>query len=326
MLAGHLKDPREVVRAAVYSALAHFGPLPASFHAGLQEALTEEIREYYTRLVWKADIGADGDDVLLVEALEDRLRRSLDRICSLLALLFPDAKLAGLRGSLVGDQGRERAIAVELVDSLLSGEARALLIPALEASPDRVLAVAEKHLGIRRRSARDRLQELVDLDDRWLRECARHRLGGTMALSNIERILFLRGAEVFSELSGEDLLPLAERAREVHFSAGQTFIHQDEPGSCLYLIVDGEASVVSRGAGQISKRGPKGVIGEMAIIWRRPRSADCIALTDITAMSIEYDDFWELMEERPALAQGVITVLARRLDETMDNLQRVHRV
>ena len=68
-------------------------------------------------------------------------------------------------------------------------------------------------------------------------------------------------------------------------------------------------------------RGPKGAIGEMAIIWRRPRSAGCIALTDITALKIDYEDFWELMDERPALAQGVIKVLALRLDAAMENLQ-----
>ncbi len=147
-----------------------------------------------------------------------------------------------------------------------------------------------------------------------------------MGLSMIERVLLLKSAEIFSRLSGEDLLPVAELVQQVHFQAGETFIHQDEPGACLYVIVDGEASVVARGMGQIGTRGPKSAIGEMAIIWRRPRSADCVALTDITALKVEYEDFWELMEERPALAQGVITLLARRLDETMDNLQRLRHV
>ena len=144
-----------------------------------------------------------------------------------------------------------------------------------------------------------------------------------MGLPTIERVLFLKGAEIFSPLAGEDLLLLAQLAQEVRFQAGQTFIHQDEPGSCLYVVVDGEASIVVRGMGQIGTRGPRSAIGEMAIIWRRPRSADCVAHTDITALKIEYDDFWELMDERPALAQGVIKVLAQRLDVAMENQQRL---
>ena len=39
------------------------------------------------------------------------------------------------------------------------------------------------------------------------------------------------------------------------------------------------------------------------------------------ATKIDYEDFWELMDERPALAHGVIKVLALRLDAAMDNLQ-----
>jgi CRP-like cAMP-binding protein len=143
-----------------------------------------------------------------------------------------------------------------------------------------------------------------------------------MALPIIERVLFLKSADIFSQLSGEDLVPVAQRAQEVHFGAGETFIHQDEAGDCLYLLVDGEASIVVRGVGQIGTRGPKGAIGEMAIIWRRPRSADCVALTDLTALRIDYQDFRELMDERPTLAQGVIEVLALRLDAAMENLQR----
>ena len=214
-------------------------------------------------------------------------------------------------------------MAIELLDNLLAGECKALLIPALEGPPERVLAIADRRLGIRRASVSERLTELSEGSDPWLRDCAAARIGGTMALPIMERVLFLKSADIFSQLSGEDLVPVAQRAQEVHFTAGETFIHQDEPGDCLYLLVDGEASIVVRGAGQIGIRGPKGAIGEMAIIWRRPRSADCIALTDITALKIDYEDFWELMDERPALGQGVIKVLALRLDAAMENLQRL---
>ena len=40
------------------------------------------------------------------------------------------------------------------------------------------------------------------------------------------------------------------------------------------------------------------------------------------ALRIDYEDFWALMDERPALAQGVIKVLALRLDAAMENLQK----
>ncbi len=135
-----------------------------------------------------------------------------------------------------------------------------------------------------------------------------------MTLTTVERILLLGSAELFCELSREDLAPLARRARELHIGRGETFIRRGEQGQCLFVIVDGEAEIKAPGR-EIARRGNGDVIGEMAIIWRRPRSADCTALTDLTALQIDHDDFWAMLAERPALAQGIIKVLAARLDE-----------
>ena len=325
-LGSRIRDPDDTVRAAVLAAMAGMGPLSPSVHKDLHEGLIEEICNYYALSVWRADVRQEAEGSLIDEALRSRSNSCLDRICLSLGLLYPDERFSNLRQRLDPGDGKARAMAIEFLDTVLSGEMKTLLIPALEATEDRVRSIAAKRFGIQRKQAGMRLAELSEGDDPWLSACAGHQLGGTMSLPMVERVLFLKGAEIFSQLAGEDLLPLARMAKEVHFQAGETFIHQGEPGSCLYVVVDGEASVVVRGMGQIGTRGPRSAIGEMAIIWRRLRSADCVALTDMTALMIEHDVFWELMDERPALAQGVITLLARRLDETMDNLQRLRSV
>ena len=144
-----------------------------------------------------------------------------------------------------------------------------------------------------------------------------------MPLSTIERVLFLKGAELFNQIASEDLVPVAMVAREAHFSVGETLIRQGDPGDCLYIIVDGEASIVIRGVGEVAKRGAKNSIGEMGLISRQPRTADCVALTDLTALKIDQDDFWELLAEKPPLALGVIKALSQRLDEAVANLQKL---
>jgi hypothetical protein len=323
ILASRIRETDPEVRTEILFALARLSPLPPTLGKELYDSLLAEIRDYYRLYVLHCDLQEAEHISLLGEAIGMRLCRSLDRICLLLRILYPDGRLSGLRQSLDSGLSKDRSMAIELLDSLLSGEGKALLIPALEGPPERVLAIAGKRLGLAREPVQERLQELAECSDPWLCACSAARIGGTMALPVIERVLFLKSADIFSQLSGEDLVPVAQCAQEVHFRAGETFIHQDEPGDCLYLVVDGEASIVVRGLGQIGTRGPKGAIGEMAIIWRRPRSADCIALTDIAALRIDFEDFWELMDERPALAQGVIKVLALRLDTAMENLQRV---
>jgi len=144
-------------------------------------------------------------------------------------------------------------------------------------------------------------------------------------LSTIERVLFLKSADIFSAIAGEDLIPVASVAEEVSFQVGETFIRQGEPGDCLYVVVDGEASVEARGVGQIAVHGPRSVLGEMAILSGRPRSADCTAITDIIALRVDRNDFLDLLAERPPLALGVIKVLTQRLEEATQHLSKLGR-
>ncbi len=144
-----------------------------------------------------------------------------------------------------------------------------------------------------------------------------------MPLSTIERVLFLKGAELFNQIASEDLVPVALVAQEVQFRAGETLLRQGDPGDCLYIIVDGEASINLRGIGPVATRQARSSLGEMGILSRQPRSADCVALTDLTALKIDQDDFWELLAEKPPLALGVIRALSQRLDEAVANLQKL---
>lgn len=144
-----------------------------------------------------------------------------------------------------------------------------------------------------------------------------------MPLSTIERVLFLKGAELFNQIASEDLLPVALVAQEVRFNAGETLIREGDPGDCLYIIVDGAASINLRGVGAVATRRSKSSVGEMGIISRQPRSADCVAITDLTALKIDYDDFWDVLAEKPPLALGVIKALSQRLDEAVANLRKL---
>jgi CRP-like cAMP-binding protein len=139
-------------------------------------------------------------------------------------------------------------------------------------------------------------------------------------LSTMERVLFLRSVDVFGAITGEDLAPVAIVAEEVAFRTGETIIGQGEPGEGLYVIVDGEVAVVIQGAGQVAVRGPGSVIGEMAVLSGGPRTATCVAVSEVLALQVRRDDFLELLVERPALALGVIGVLTQRLDEATRRL------
>jgi CRP-like cAMP-binding protein len=89
----------------------------------------------------------------------------------------------------------------------------------------------------------------------------------------------------------------------------------------LYLIVSGEASVRVPGVGEVARSTTNDLIGEMSIISRQPRSADCVAMLDMTVLQIDYEDFWRLLAGKPNIALGIIRVLSGRLSVTMQNIQ-----
>jgi CRP-like cAMP-binding protein len=142
-----------------------------------------------------------------------------------------------------------------------------------------------------------------------------------MALSSLEKILFLKSVHLFDQIPSEQLVKVAQIAQEVEFGPGERFIKQGESGDCLYVIVEGEAEVTLAGAGVVSLMPAKSIIGEMSILSGQPRSADCRAKTHLFALKIRRQDFWLLMEEWPEIALGIIKVLVHNLEVINQKLQ-----
>ena len=84
-----------------------------------------------------------------------------------------------------------------------------LLLPLVEAPVEHVLEIARKRFNLERRSTWDRLGELAEDPDPWLRTCAVFRIG---ALKRIE----LTGAVLAALDSGDMLL------RETALAASRT--------------------------------------------------------------------------------------------------------
>jgi CRP-like cAMP-binding protein len=131
-------------------------------------------------------------------------------------------------------------------------------------------------------------------------------------ISTIEKVLFLKRVDLFRQIPGEDLAQVAQIAKEVYFEQGQQIIKQGDVGDCLYLIIEGEVKVLSDDK-EITRFGEKESVGEMSILDAEPRSASVFAVSDVVLLKIKQEDFYEMISERPEIAQGVIKVLTRRL-------------
>jgi EAL domain-containing protein (putative c-di-GMP-specific phosphodiesterase class I) len=105
------------------------------------------------------------------------------------------------------------------------------------------------------------------------------------------------------------------RTKRQVFAPGDIIMHQGETGDNAYLIEEGqvEVFVTSHGRDQaLGKRGAGAIVGEMAIVDSKPRTASVRALTPCTLLSVSRDDFERrLMHADPVMKLVMQVILAR---------------
>jgi CRP-like cAMP-binding protein len=134
-------------------------------------------------------------------------------------------------------------------------------------------------------------------------------------VSTVEKVLFLKSIDLFSQIPGEDLVRVAQIAEEIDFEPKETVISEGEIGDSMYLIVDGTVQIY-KGERLVVELGERECVGEMAILDSEPRSATVKAAGPVSALKIEREDFYDVMNEKVEIAQGIIKVLTRRLRQT----------
>ena len=128
----------------------------------------------------------------------------------------------------------------------------------------------------------------------------------------------LESAELFRNLKTHELRALRQVTLEREFMSGQEIFREGDPGDGVYLIKNGQveiSGVVNRGRRVFSQIGPGGLLGEMAVIEHRPRSATATAVKDTTAYFIPRGELLSLIERSPGLAFSVLQVISQRLRE-----------
>jgi CRP-like cAMP-binding protein len=131
-------------------------------------------------------------------------------------------------------------------------------------------------------------------------------------LSTVEKVLFLKSIDLFSQIPGEDLAQVALISTEESRDAGEEIFAEGEAGDALYLVLDGRVRV-HRQDRVIAELGERECFGEMALLDAAPRSATVTALVDTDLLKISREDFQEILNEKPEIAAGIIKVLTRRL-------------
>jgi CRP/FNR family transcriptional regulator, cyclic AMP receptor protein len=135
-------------------------------------------------------------------------------------------------------------------------------------------------------------------------------------VTTVEKVLLLKGIDLFAAVPSEELAAIARIAEVVHVGADEVVIREGELGDALYFVVDGSAAV-TKGDRRLAELTSRGVFGELALLDPGPRSATVAATSELTLLKIGRDDFVEILAARPEVPLGVIKMLARRVRESI---------
>ena len=104
---------------------------------------------------------------------------------------------------------------------------------------------------------------------------------------------------------------MARSAGEMTSEAGQTLALEGDPGSGMFVILDGTVSVEWRG-GSV-ELGPGDFFGELTLLAPGgTRIARVRASSQVTCLAIPRDDALALVESEPTVALAMLKEIARR--------------
>jgi CRP/FNR family transcriptional regulator, cyclic AMP receptor protein len=122
---------------------------------------------------------------------------------------------------------------------------------------------------------------------------------------------------LFGALSGEQIDRILALGREQRVANGQVLFRKGEPGSNMMAVLRGRIriSTYSEDGREVILNiiEPGGVVGEIALLDGRERSADATAMGEGAVLVIDRRDFVPFLERNPQIAVRLLEVLCDRV-------------
>ena len=132
-----------------------------------------------------------------------------------------------------------------------------------------------------------------------------------------DKIMLLKGIDIFESLSVGELAAIASVAEVAYTPAGQIIIEEGTFGETMYLIIQGEVSVIKElgkvNEIEIDRIKPGEYCGEMALFEDVERSASIRTEMKCNFMVLNKQEFREIVREYPQIALEICKVLSGRI-------------
>ncbi len=329
-------DDTEVIESALAALIGLESP---QVRESVRASLSGWLQSAHTSLLLLGCIETDPSTAwvehdLITIALENHLQRQRRHIFAALAYLENPTVIRNIRRCLDTSNRQARGDALEALSHLGQRSTIAAVLSLFEdGSPTEHLGSSLRLLERERAPHANELAvELSSHPDRWVRAATRHDAllrgwelpGGdgaeTEVMADMQNVLFLKKVPMFSEMSLEQLEVISGILTEVQVFKGETVVKEGEIGDELYVVVEGQVSVVK------NHRTPHEValaslretdyFGEMAVLDQEPRSATVVADADSRLLSLSAERLHDIILQKPEIAFQIFKVLSQRLRKT----------
>lgn len=123
-------------------------------------------------------------------------------------------------------------------------------------------------------------------------------------------VTLLRRVPWLADVPPRELDDIGRRCDELVVDAGSVLMTQGAYDASVMLIVEGTAQVMKHGT-TVASVGAGEIIGEVAAIDRRPRTATVVAETPMRLLVVAPRDT-EVFLAHPAVSRAMLTKMARR--------------
>ena len=137
-------------------------------------------------------------------------------------------------------------------------------------------------------------------------------------LAEKDKLQFLQKTILFAEIPEANLKVISQIANEVAYPADSMLFEEGDEGDSLYLIVEGEVSIIKADT-EITSLDEEGYcFGEIALIDGQPRSATVKTVKPTQFLRITRNDFFNAMVREPRVGLGLFRVLNEKIRRDLE--------
>ena len=129
----------------------------------------------------------------------------------------------------------------------------------------------------------------------------------------------VRTSPILSAVRAEERPALVERFETRVYEKGEKLISEGSNATGLHLIASGEVAVIRDESNEpfvLATLGPGDIVGEVALVLRRPSSADVVAVHPTVTLHLATEKFMSLIREHPTILAELYDLAVKRDDET----------